>query len=97
MTLQNLDALSAVNDTYPYCVPSVQDLPGDGVNNDTLSANNFTSTFNLTFSLLRTLVSTAQCMHIIRVYMCSRKNYFKGSTFNRAFTRAFTVSLLTTK
>ena len=60
VTLQNLDALSAMNDTYPYRVPSVQDLPAYGVNtdNDILSVNNnFTSTFNLTFSLLRTLVS----------------------------------------
>ena len=49
--LQNLDALSAMNDTYPYEVPAQKNLPDVTGDN-----RNFTSSFNLTFSLLRTLV-----------------------------------------
>ena len=42
----NLDALSANNDTYLYKVPAFSSLP---------SLTNYTSTFTLNFSLLRTL------------------------------------------
>ena len=57
---QNLDALSANNDTYVYEVPSAKELPGLGGEMD-FDSNNFESQFTLNFSLLRTLVSIVTC------------------------------------
>ena len=77
-THQNLDALSANNDTYLYMVPDAQSLPGvmsepmggggGGSMGNIMIADNFSSSFTLNFSLLRTLVST----HML-VCLCIRQ------------------------